>query len=213
MAEDFEAQRKSLVKKMRLQNKNIEHAFLSTKREHFFPESLKQDAYEDDAFPIGLGQTISQPSTIAAMLKLLSVEKGNKVLEVGTGSGYAVALMSKLVGKKGMIFGVELIHELHQRATRTLPGLGCKNISLKCGDGTLGWKEKAPFDRILISAACAQVPKPLLEQLKEGGRLVAPIGSSFSQELVLLQKEKGKLIEKESRCCYMFVPLKGKEAV
>lgn len=210
MAENFEAQRKSLVKKMHLQNKTIKLAFLSTKREPFFPENMKQHAYEDDAFPIGLGQTISQPSTIATMLELLAVEKGNKVLEVGTGSGYVAALLSGLVGKKGKVFGVELVHELHQKATRTLLELGCKNVFLKCGDGTLGWKEQAPFDRILISAACAQAQKPLTEQLKEGGGLVAPIGGNFSQELVLLKKEKGKVIERERKCCYVFVPLKGK---
>ncbi|MFA4855998.1 MAG: protein-L-isoaspartate(D-aspartate) O-methyltransferase [archaeon] len=210
MAENFEEQRKSLVDKMRLKNKAIEQAFLSIKRELFFPESMRSHAYEDTAFPIGLGQTISQPSTIAAMLEMLAVEKGNTVLEVGAGSGYVMALLSELAGSRGTVFGVELVHELHQKATRALLELGYNNFFLKCGDGTLGWKENAPFDRILISAACASVPNPLIEQLKEGGWLVAPIGASLSQELVLLQKEKGEVAEKESRCCFVFVPLKGK---
>jgi len=208
MAENFEGQRKRLVDKMRLKNKAVEQAFLSTKRELFFPESMRSHAYEDTAFPIGLGQAISQPSTIAAMLEMLAVEKGNTVLEVGTGSGYVAALLSELVGSRGKVFGVELVHELHQKAARALLELGYKNIFLKCGDGTLGWKEKAPFDRILISAACASVPKPLIEQLKEGGRLVAPIGSAYSQDLVLMQKRHGRTTEKERKAGYVFVPLK-----
>jgi len=209
---DFSEQRKKLVSGMHLKNKEIENAFLSVQREKFFPEHLKANAYSDTAFPIGSGQTISQPSTIAAMLEMLAAEKGQKILEIGTGSGYAAALLSEIVGKNGKVFGIELLHELHQQATRTLLELGYKNIGLKIGDGTQGWKEEAPFGRILISAACNSVPKPLVEQLGEKGKLVAPIGNAFSQELVLLQKGKGKMIEKERKCCYRFVPLKGKAA-
>lgn len=211
MNNGFAEQRKNLVSRMRLKNREIKKALLSVQREKFFPEPIRANAYADTAFPIGFGQTISQPSTIAAMLELLSAEKGNKVLEVGAGSGYVAALLSELVGNAGNVFGIELLFELQQKAMKTLSKLGYKNIELKTGDGAQGWKEKAPFDRILISAACPQVPQALIEQLSEGGKLVAPIGGAFSQELVLLQKEKGKVSEKARKCCYMFVPLKGKK--
>jgi protein-L-isoaspartate(D-aspartate) O-methyltransferase len=212
----FELQRKSLVEGMRsagcLQSKAIENAFLAVPREKFFPKETIGHSYIDNAFPIGLGQTISQPCTIAAMLGMLSVKKGNRVLEVGAGSGYVAALLAGLVGGKGKVFGIELLHELHQKATRTLLELGCKNIFLKCGDGTQGWKEKAPFDRILISAACSAVPKPLLGQLSKKGMMVVPIGSPFSQDIVLFKKENGIAVEKQRKQGYVFVPLKGKGA-
>ncbi len=208
--EAFAEQRKQLVQAMNLHSKSVEKAFLSVKREQFFPAELKQYAYADSAFPIGFGQTISQPSTIAIMLEMLSVKPGDRLLEVGGGSGYVAALLSELVGVKGKVFAIELVCELQQRATKTLTQLGYKKVEMRCGDGTLGWREEAPFDCILISAACRQVPKPLTEQLKEGGKLVAPVGGRFTQEMVLLQKEKGKSVEKDSKCCFVFVPLKGK---
>lgn len=210
MNKEFALQRKKLVESMQLQDERVKKAFLAVEREGFFTPELKQHAYADSAFPIGSGQTISQPSTIAIMLEMLAVAQGHKVLEVGAGSGYVTALLSELVGEKGKVFGIELVHELHQRATRALLELGYENIQLRCSDGTLGWKEEAQFDRIIISAACSKVPLPLIEQLAEKGKLVAPVGGSFSQEMVLLQKEKGKTIEKQRRCCFVFVPLKGK---
>jgi len=210
MSQGFREQRKQLVKALALQSKALEKAFLAVEREKFFAEKMKQHSYADSAFPIGFGQTISQPSTIAVMLEMLQLEKGASVLEVGAGSGYVTALLSELVGEKGKVFGIELVHELHQKAVKTLAQLGYQNIFLKCSDGTQGWEEKAGFDRILVSAADKEVPKQLIEQLNEGGKLVAPLGSRFSQELVLLQKEKDKAVEKERKCCFMFVPLKGK---
>lgn len=208
----FKEQRKQLVQGMRLKDKAVESGFLAVERELFFPQEIKRHAYADSAFPIGFGQTISQPSTIAIMLEMLDVKKGSRVLEVGAGSGYVAALLSRLVGSKGRVFGLELVHELHHQAVKLLAELGYENIFLKCGDGCSGWKEEAEFDRILVSAACSSVPKPLVEQLQEGGKLVAPVGGSFSQEMVLLQKEKGKAVEKRRRCCFVFVPLKGKPA-
>ena len=216
MSKSFELQRKQLVAALQangsIQSESVRNAFLAVQREKFFPENISQYSYEDSAFPIGSGQTISQPSTIAIMLEMLSVQKGNKVLEVGAGSGYVAALLSELVGKKGAVFGIELVHALHQQAVKALVLLGCENVFLRCSDGTLGWKEEAPFDRIIISAACRQIPEPLIEQLREGGKLVAPVGGRFSQEMVLIEKEKGKGVEKESRCCFVFVPLKGKHS-
>ncbi len=205
----FEEKRERLVKNMFLR-KPLKEAFLAVKREAFFVPELKQHSYEDSAFPIGFGQTISQPTTIAIMLSMLDVKKGDKVLEVGSGSGYVAALLSELVGKEGRVFGIELVHPLHQRATRALLELGYENVQLKCGDGTQGWREEMPFDRILVSAACERIPKKLVEQLDEGGRIMVPVGGYFSQDLVLLEKKKGKAAVKERRCCFVFVPLKGR---
>jgi len=210
--EDFAGQRKQLVKDLALKDKAVENAFLAVKREEFFPDELKQHTYVDRAFPIGFGQTISQPSTIAVMLEMLAVKKGSKVLEIGSGSGYVAALLSELVGSKGRVFAIEIVHELHQGALKKLVESSHENIFLKCGDGRLGWKQEAPFDGIIVSAACSSVPKTLIEQLEKKGKLVAPVGGRFSQEIVLLQNEKGKTVEKERRCCFVFVSLKGKFA-
>lgn len=211
--DEFEEQRKKLVKSMRLQNKALEKAFLAVKRQEFFLPAMRHHSYVDSAFPIGFGQTISQPITIAIMLEMLDLRPGNTVLEVGSGSGYVLALLSRLVGEKGKVYGVELMHELEQKAKKKLLELGYKNVFMNCCDGTLGWKEQAEFDRILVSAACKEIPKPLIEQLREKGKIVAPIGRSFYSEIVLLQKEKGKAVEKERKCCFAFVPLKGKLGV
>ncbi len=207
---DFEEQRRKLVKSMRLHNKAVEKAFLAVNRQEFFLPAMTHHSYVDSAFPIGFGQTISQPITIAIMLEMLDVRPGNSVLEVGSGSGYVLALLSKLAGEKGKVYGVELLHELEQKAKKKLLELGYKNVFMRCGDGTLGWKEKAKFDRILVSAACKQIPKPLTEQLGEKGKVVAPVGSRLYSEIVLFEKEKGKLVERERKCCFAFVPLKGK---
>ncbi len=211
---DFAAKRKELVEDMvargTLRSKNVQEAFLTVPREKFFLPEILDQAYVDHAFPIGSGQTISQPSTIAVMLEMLAVQRGNNVLEVGAGSGYVAALLSELVGDQGNVFAVEMIHELCQRAIKTLVQLGYKNVHMNCCDGGLGWKEKAPFDRIIISAACNEAPLPLIKQLKEQGKLVAPVGGKYAQDLILIEKEKGKGIEKTRQGSFVFVPLRGK---
>ncbi|MBN2067774.1 MAG: protein-L-isoaspartate(D-aspartate) O-methyltransferase [Candidatus Diapherotrites archaeon] len=211
---DFEGKRIQLVEEMKLngsiRGKAVEKAFLAVPREKFFPNEILGEAYIDHAFPIGKGQTISQPSTIAVMLEMLQVEDGNKVLEVGAGSGYVAALLSELAGKTGAVFGLELLHELHMQAAKTLAMLGYENIFLKCGDGTLGWRQQAPFDRILVSAASSSFAKPLASQLSSSGCAVAPIGNNFSQEMVLFGKRGRKIFEKARSGLFAFVPLKGK---
>jgi len=211
---EFEQQRIELVQRMvssgAIKSKNIEQAFLSVEREAFFPKELLQNAYIDSAFPIGFGQTISQPSTIAIMLELLQVKKGQKVLEVGCGCGYVLALLSKLVGKKGRVFGIDLVPELVALASKNLASQGFENIAVKNGDGKQGWVEQAPFSRILISAACGKVPKKLVEQLAEKGRLVAPVGNAFSQQMFVVEKHSaGKTDEGFAEAgFFVFVPLK-----
>jgi protein-L-isoaspartate(D-aspartate) O-methyltransferase len=172
-------------------------------RHEFVPESLRQDAYEDHPLPIGEGQTISQPYIVAAMLEHLALQPSDRVLEVGTGSGYVTALLSELCAE---VFSVERHPALVSAAGATLLRLGFRNVEIKVGDGSLGWSEQAPFDAILVSAATAAVPPALIEQLKEGGRLMIPVGSPTSQELWLIRKLNGQPEIRVLEGC-RFVPL------
>jgi protein-L-isoaspartate(D-aspartate) O-methyltransferase len=173
-------------------------------RERFVPEDLRSMAYEDHPLPIGLGQTISQPYIVALMTQWAGVKPGDKVLEVGTGSGYQAAVLAELTDR---IFGIELLPELAEAARNRLRELGYERVQVRTGDGYQGWPEEAPFDAILVTATAPEVPKALKEQLKEGGRLVIPVGPPESvQELYLFRKVKGDLKE-EQRVPVRFVPL------
>jgi len=176
-------------------------------RHEFVPEYLRQDAYEDHPLPIGEEQTISQPYIVGAMLEHLALQASDRVLEVGTGSGYVTALLSELCAE---VFSVERYASLAASAEATLLRLGCRNVKIKVDDGGLGWGEHAPFDAILVSAATAEVPPALIEQLKEGGRLIIPVGSPSSQELYLISKLDGRLKTRVLEGC-RFVPLVGGE--
>jgi protein-L-isoaspartate(D-aspartate) O-methyltransferase len=158
-------------------------------RHEFVPEDLRQDAYEDHPLPIGECQTISQPYIVAAMLEHLALKATDRVLEVGTGSGYVTALLSMLCAE---VFSVERFASLADLAEVTLLGLGYRNVRIKVGDGRQGWSEHAPFDAILVSAATAEVPPPLFAQLSEGGRMILPVGPPSSQELQLIRKVNGR---------------------
>lgn len=180
-----------LLKILREKNfsKNIIDAFAKVDREKFVPYRLRGSAWQDGALPIGEGQTISQPSTIAIELGLLELKKGQKVLEVGSGSGYVLALMSELVGKSGKVYGIELLQKLFKKSKENLED-GYDNVRVYHANGSRGLQEKkATFDRIIISAAVHKVPRGILNQLKEGGILVAPEGSRFEQELIVIQRE------------------------
>lgn len=215
MSEEFEEQRRKLVERMvergTLESENVKKAFLNVKRELFFREH-KQHAYIDSAFPIGFGQTISQPSTIAVMLELLEVKKGMRVLEIGSGCGYVLALLSELVGEKGKVYGVELLGELAGRSLKNLNKAGIENVQVKQGDGTRGWKKHSPFDRILVSAASVKVPNELIEQLSPNGRLVMPVGPRHTQRMKVVSKNgNGKANEHfPGKGYFVFVPLRAK---
>ncbi|MBI4116553.1 protein-L-isoaspartate O-methyltransferase [Candidatus Pacearchaeota archaeon] len=185
----------------------ILNAFSKVKRENFIPGKFRRMAYEDNALPIGKGQTISQPYTIATMLSFLNLKKGQKILEVGSGCGYVLALLSELVGKNGNVFGIETIKELADKSKKSAKNL--KNVRIYNKNGRLGLGKKSPFDRILISASCSEIPKPLISQLKKGGILIAPIGNKFNQSLVSFQKINGKLKIIENFPGFIFVPLVG----
>lgn len=178
--------------------------FEQVPREAFLPAELQERAYEDTALPIGLGQTISQPSIIALMLKALDCSPRHRVLEVGSGSGYVLALLSQLGCE---VFGVERHAELAARASETLRNIGVTDVVVHAGDGTYGLPEHAPYDRILVSAGAAAIPESLLTELAEGGRLVMPVGGSEAQILVTCERDdKGTLHYRAGASC-VFVPL------
>ncbi|RLE43130.1 protein-L-isoaspartate O-methyltransferase [Candidatus Woesearchaeota archaeon] len=210
----FEDERKKLVEYMQstgvLKNERIKNAFLSVHRENFVLSYEKEQAYLDTALPLIHNQTISQPSTIAIMLEMLNVEEGNKVLEIGLGSGYVAALLSKLVGESGTVYAVERIKELVDFARKNLEKEKINNVKIFCKDGSLGLEEYAPFDRILISCAVPSLPKPLADQVVENGIIVAPIGSRFCQFMTKFTKKNGKLIKEVYQLStFVFVPLIG----
>ncbi len=173
---------------------------------HLFVEALiRHSAYDDMALPIGEGQTISQPYMVAIMTELLELRGSEKVLEVGTGSGYQAAILAELARE---VYSIERIVALTERAKEALTSLEYENVHLKSGDGTLGWPEEAPFDRIIITAASPEIPEPLLEQLALNGILLAPVGSRFSQQLLkIIKTEEGIKEEYHTPC--VFVPLIG----
>ena len=207
----FQSQRERMVR-TQLAERGIRDARVLTAmgalpRHEFVPKSLRQDSYEDQPLPIAEGQTISQPYIVAAMLEHLALQASDRVLEVGTGSGYVTALLSELCAE---VFSVERYASLASAAEATLLRLGSRNVKIKVGDGSLGWSERAPFDAILVSAATAEVPPALIEQLKEGGRLMIPVGSPTSQELWLIRKFDGRPEIRVLEGC-RFVPLVGGE--
>lgn len=176
-----------------------------TPRHAFVPTGLRHRAYEDSALPIGNGQTISQPWVHARYLELLRLTGKERVLEVGTGSGYQTVLLAHLVAQ---VFSIERIPALLQQARDNIQRTGVNNVSLLMGDGSIGWREYAPYDAILVSAGAPSIPQPLLDQLAEGGRLLIPIGDRDEQKLVVAERKNGR-IEMHDEAPVRFVPLVG----
>ncbi|AIY06579.1 protein-L-isoaspartate O-methyltransferase [Planococcus sp. PAMC 21323] len=173
----------------------------------YFMDSNKDLASFDHALPIGFEQTISQPSLVLEMTLALDLQPGHKVLELGTGSGFQTTLLAAFADS---VFTIERIEELHNRAKERLARLTIKNVHFKLGDGSEGWQEQAPFDRIMVTAAASKVPKELLEQLNNGGKMVIPVGTSVDQELLLIEKDSKGQLHTTSLNKVLFVPLKGK---
>jgi protein-L-isoaspartate(D-aspartate) O-methyltransferase len=205
--DDFAAQRERMVRtqlaERGIQDVRVLAAMRDVPRHEFVPENLQADAYEDHPLPIGEGQTISQPYIVAAMLEHLALHPTDRVLEVGTGSGYVTALLSLLCAE---VYSVERHARLAVAAESILRRLGYYNVKIRVGDGREGWAEYAPFDAILVSAATAEIPPVLFAQLREGGRMIAPIGPASSQELQLIRKVSGQSEVKILEGC-RFVPL------
>ncbi len=192
--DNFKAERNNMVK-TQIESRGIKDqatilALLKVKRHKFVPKEYVKRAYQDGPLPIGYGQTISQPYIVAFMTEIIKPKKGFKVLEIGTGSGYQAAILAEIIDS---VYTIEIIKELENSAKKRFKDLNYKNISVKNADGYYGWKEKGPFDAIVVTAAAEFIPPPLLEQLKEGGRMIIPIGSPFmTQQLLLIEKKGGK---------------------
>jgi protein-L-isoaspartate(D-aspartate) O-methyltransferase len=189
-------------------DKRVESALRNIPRHEFVPESELDYAYNNEPLQIMKNQTISQPGVVTRMTEWLDVKDGQKILEIGTGSGWQSAILSYLVGN-GDVYSVERHPELVKFAQENLKKLNVENVHVILGDGSLGYPKESPYDRIIITAACSEIPLPLLDQLKENGLIIAPVGDS-SQSLVLLQKTSKGIIEIKNHSKYVFVPLHGK---
>jgi len=207
---DFKALREFMVKTQLIprgiKDKRVLEAMEKVPRHLFVDDSIRYKAYDDMALAIGEGQTISQPYMVAIMTELLDLKGNEKVLEIGTGSGYQAAILAELSKE---VYTVERVATLAKKADGLLHSLGYSNVYIKVGNGTLGWPEEAPFDRAIITAGTPKIPDPHIEQLSEGGIIVAPIGERFTQQLVKVKKSQNRLSEEYHTPC-VFVPLIGK---
>jgi len=204
--EAYAAQREKMVslqiKDRGISDPGVLRAMRAVKRHAFVPGSLRGSAYADHPLPIGEGQTISQPYIVALMTEVIRPKPHMKVLEIGTGSGYQAAILAELCAS---VYSIEIVEKLGRRAEKLLRGL-YSNVHVRIGDGYQGWPEEAPFDAILVTCAPTKVPRPLEEQLREGGRMVIPVGESWVQELVVLTKRNGRL-ERQEIIPVRFVPM------
>ena len=209
---DFNRQRAAMVSEQLvprgISDSKVLEAFLNTPRHEFVPEELYKGAYDDYPLPIGGNQTISQPYMVALMTQCLKLKGDEKILEVGTGSGYQAAILCKIAKE---VYSVERFKDLADKAAKALDSLGYRNVSIKIGDGTLGWDEFAPYDGIVVTANAPDIPESLVRQLKPGGRLIIPLDrGGFGQVLTLVEKI-GKSVRTGDICGCMFVPLVGRE--
>jgi protein-L-isoaspartate(D-aspartate) O-methyltransferase len=211
MAQDsFILKRKEMVehdlKERGITDKRVLNAMADIPRHLFVEENLRKKAYDDHPLPIGEGQTISQPYVVALMTEALNLSSSDRVLEIGTGSGYQAAVLAEIARN---VYTIEIRETLAERASERLKGLGYKNIEVKYGDGYFGWKEHEPFDAIIITAAANHIPPPLIKQLKDGGRLIVPLGPTvYFQTLTLVEKLNGDLKVKQMGSV-RFVPMIG----
>jgi len=204
MGDERKAMIETQLKARGIDSEMVIGAMAKIPRETFVPAELRPRAYEDSPLPIGHEQTISQPYIVALMTQLLAPAPDQKVLEIGTGSGYQAAILSELVAE---VFTIEILEPLATRARETLADLKIDNVHVRTGDGYAGWPEEAPFDSIIVTCAPDHVPQPLIDQLKEGGRMVIPVGERFQiQKLVLLTKTEG-VIHQDEVIDVKFVPL------
>jgi protein-L-isoaspartate(D-aspartate) O-methyltransferase len=185
-------------------NQRVLDAMMSVERHRFVPADVVDLAYTDQPLPIGYGQTISQPYIVALMTELLDPQPGDTVLEIGTGSGYQAAVLSTLVSH---VYTIEILEPLAELARARLLASGCANVSVRCADGYQGWPEHAPFSGVIVTAAPPSVPKPLLKQLKVGGRMVIPVGDAFQELQLIVREESGFQVQRS--IAVRFVPMVG----
>ncbi len=209
-ADPFEKTRKSMVEsqivRRGVRDPKVISAMTDVPRHLFVPESLWSQAYEDHPLPIGEGQTISQPYIVALMTESLKLNGIERVLEVGTGSGYQAAILSRVADT---VYTIEIKAKLHERSTQVLRSAGFKDIKTRHGDGYFGWEDAAPFDAVMITAAVDHIPPPLLEQLKDGGRLILPLGNPFHFQHLSLVTKKGEDYTVKQITGVLFVPMTG----
>jgi protein-L-isoaspartate(D-aspartate) O-methyltransferase len=209
---DFAAQRQRMVeqqlKPRGIKDERVLTAMTKVPREEFVPLDARANAYQDGPLSIGYAQTISQPYIVAFMTEQLRPKQTDRVLEIGSGSGYQAAILAELVAD---VYTVEIVEPLAKSAEATVQRLGYKNIHVRVGDGYKGWPEEAPFDAIIVTCAPDKIPQPLIDQLKDGGRMVIPVGEQFAQQLYLLEKKNGQL-KQSATLPVRFVPmLRGQE--
>jgi len=208
----YEQERERLVANLcregYIKTERVKHAFLLVPREAFIPDSLKHYAYVDTPLDIGQGQTISAPHMVAIMCESLDIKDNQKILEVGTGSGYHAAIVAQLVGQTGHVYTIERFESLAKKATENLKQIGITNVIVEVGDGSCGLPVYQPYDRVYVTCAAPKIPQPLIDQLQDSGKLLVPIGDKYC-ELILLEKEKGKSVVHRLGGC-VFVPLVGK---
>ena len=204
---DLAAQRQRMVteqlKARGISDERVLNAMNKVPREEFVPPDSRAGSYEDGPLPIGYGQTISQPYIVAFMTEQLRLKPSDRVLEIGTGSGYQAAILAELMSQ---VYSIEIVEPLAKNAEATLQRLGYENVHVKTGDGYKGWPEAAPFDAIIVTCAPDKVPQPLVDQLKDDGRMVIPVGDRFAQELYLLEKKNGQL-KQSATLPVRFVPM------
>ncbi|MEW6156124.1 MAG: protein-L-isoaspartate(D-aspartate) O-methyltransferase [Verrucomicrobiota bacterium] len=210
---DFDAARKRMVEdqlaslERGITNRKVLQVMSEVPRHEFIPKSQRRSAYGDFPLPIGYGQTISQPYIVAFMTEQLDPRPDERILEIGTGSGYQAAILSKMVEE---VYTIEIVEPLARRAEADLQRLGYTNVFVRAGDGYKGWPEKAPFDAIIVTCAPDHVPQPLIDQLKEGGRMIIPVGELLNQSLYLLEK-KGGQVKRRAVLPVRFVPMTRKD--
>jgi protein-L-isoaspartate(D-aspartate) O-methyltransferase len=206
--DDLARERRRMVDDVRargVDDRRVLTAMEQVPRHRFVPEDMRDSAYDDRPLPIGEGQTISQPYIVGLMTELLALKPSDKVLEIGTGSGYQAAVLSRLVAD---VYTIEIVKSLGEQARTVLDRLGYKNVHTRIGDGYKGWPEAAPFNAIIVTAAPKEVPKPLLDQLAVGGKLVVPVGSSW-QDLTVYTRQRDGSFHKETVLPVRFVPMTG----
>ncbi len=207
--DDYDRQREQMVNRQII-NRGISHeltieAMRAVPRHEFVPQAQRRNAYSDSPLPIGYGQTISQPYIVAYMTDIIQPESHHRVLEIGAGSGYHAAVISKVVDR---VYTIEIIPELGESAKERLEQQGFDNVEVKIADGYYGWEEHAPFDAIVVTAAAEHIPPPLIEQLKDGGKMVIPVGSPFFVQQLMLVEKKGEKITTRNLMPVRFVPFR-----
>jgi protein-L-isoaspartate(D-aspartate) O-methyltransferase len=209
---DFAAQRERMVREQivarGVSDERVLAAMRKVPRERFVPENFRAGSYDDGPLPIGYDQTISQPYVVALMTEQLKLQLRDRVLEIGTGSGYQAAILAELATD---VYTIDIVEPLAKTAEATLQSLGYKSVHVKAGDGYKGWPEFAPFDAIIVTCAPDHVPQPLVDQLKEGGRMIIPVGPPLAQELYLVQKQNGQM-RQTAVLDVRFVPMTGEAA-